>query len=84
MTKDIQAIKVTIADQTETNQELDRKINEAISRLETLVKEFRASANHRQDKKTVPLRPRHSKSMPSMSGTMILMWLPLRLGALRF
>ena len=42
MTKDIQAIKVTIADQTETNQELDRKINEAISRLETLVKEFRA------------------------------------------
>lgn len=54
MTKDIQAIKVTIADQTETNQELDRKINEAISRLETLVKssgrQKPSSANHRQDK----------------------------------
>ena len=42
MTQDIQAIKVTIADQTGTNQELDRKINEAISRLDTLINETRA------------------------------------------
>ena len=42
MTQDIQAIKVTIADQRETSQELGRQINEAISRLDTLINEIRA------------------------------------------
>ena len=42
MTQDIQAIKVTIADQRETNEELGRQINEAISRLDTLINETRA------------------------------------------
>jgi len=42
MTQDIQAIKITIADQRETSQELGRQINEAISRLDTLINEIRA------------------------------------------
>ena len=37
MIQDVQAIKVTIADQTETNEELGRQINVAISRLDTLI-----------------------------------------------
>ena len=88
MTKDIQAIKVTIADQTETNQNWTGKS----------MRPFRGWRLHKKSSgrqkavkrktigktKTVPLRPRHSKSMPSMSGTMIPMWLPPRLGALRF
>ncbi|MCB1753537.1 MAG: hypothetical protein KDI74_17630 [Gammaproteobacteria bacterium] len=41
MTQDIQAIKATIADQSEINQELDRQIKEAISRLDTLINETR-------------------------------------------
>jgi hypothetical protein len=42
MTQVIQAIKATIADQTETNRELGEQINEAISRLDTLINETRA------------------------------------------
>jgi len=42
MSQDIQAIKVTIADQRESHQELSRQINDAISRLDTLIKETRA------------------------------------------
>ena len=42
MTQDIHAIKITIADQRKTSQELGRQINEAISRLDTLINEIRA------------------------------------------
>ena len=42
MTQDIQAIKVQIADQMKTSQELGRQINAAISRLDTLINETRA------------------------------------------
>lgn len=42
MTQDIQAIKVTIADQRKTSQELGRQINEAIARMDTLINETRA------------------------------------------
>ena len=41
MTQDIQAIKATITDQMETNQELGQQINEAILRLDTLINETR-------------------------------------------
>ena len=43
MTQDIQAIKVTMADQRQVNQELGQQINEAISRLDTLINATRVS-----------------------------------------
>ncbi len=42
ISQDIQTIKVMIADQRETNQQLDRQINQAISRLDTFIKDARA------------------------------------------
>jgi len=39
MSQDIQVIKVTIAGQRDTNQELGRQINEVISQLDTFIKE---------------------------------------------
>ncbi|MCP3869206.1 MAG: hypothetical protein GY703_14115 [Gammaproteobacteria bacterium] len=42
MTRDILAIKVSTANQRDASQELGRQINEAISRLDTLINETRA------------------------------------------
>ncbi|MCB1863360.1 MAG: hypothetical protein KDI47_16770 [Gammaproteobacteria bacterium] len=63
MTQDIQAIKVTITDQRETNQELGRQINEVITRLDTLINETRTPKTVKR--KTVARhKPRPVKTPP--------------------
>ena len=63
MTQDIQAIKVTIADQRETNEELGRQINEAISRMDTFINEIRAPKAVKR-KSSLRQKPRHVKTPP--------------------
>ena len=63
MTQDIQAIKVTIADQRKISQELGRQINEAISRLDTLINETRAPKSVKR-KPSARQKPRPVKTPP--------------------
>ncbi|MCP4289063.1 MAG: hypothetical protein GY792_32355 [Gammaproteobacteria bacterium] len=63
MTQDIKAIKVTIADQRETSQELGRQINEAISRLDTFINEIRVPKVVKR-KSSLRQKPRPVKTPP--------------------
>jgi archaellum component FlaC len=63
MAENVRTVKIAVADLTESNKELSRRISEAISRLDTLIKDVR-TRKVVQRKPTAKPKPRPAKTPP--------------------